>query len=103
MVMVSKLSNFPDELSENDELKEFELSGSDCICLLQKTPFAGSDGNTDLGRFFRECQGAPSLDLFKEQGSIEDTLNAITDQIATFEMNASQFDEFLESLQDTED
>ena len=30
MVMVSKLSNFPDELSENDELREFELSGSDC-------------------------------------------------------------------------
>ena len=31
MVMVTKLSNFPDELSENDELREFELSGSDCI------------------------------------------------------------------------
>ena len=33
MVMVSKLSNFPDELSENDELRESELSGSDCIRL----------------------------------------------------------------------
>ena len=30
MVMVSKFSNFPDELSENDELREYELSGSDC-------------------------------------------------------------------------
>ena len=30
MVMVSKFSNFPDELSESDELREFELSGSDC-------------------------------------------------------------------------
>ena len=30
MVMVSKFSNSPDELSENDELREFELSGSDC-------------------------------------------------------------------------
>ena len=30
MVMVSKLSNFPDELSKNDKLREFELSGSDC-------------------------------------------------------------------------
>ena len=29
MVMVSKFSNFPDELSENDELREYELSGSD--------------------------------------------------------------------------
>ena len=31
MVIVSKFSNSPDELSENDELREFELSGSDCI------------------------------------------------------------------------
>ena len=30
MVMVTK---FPDELSENDELREFELSGSDCTVL----------------------------------------------------------------------
>ena len=29
MVMVSKFSNSPDELNENDELREFELSGSD--------------------------------------------------------------------------
>ena len=29
MVMLSKFSNFPDELSENDELREYELSGSD--------------------------------------------------------------------------
>ena len=27
--MVSKFSNFPDELSENDELKEYEISGCD--------------------------------------------------------------------------
>ena len=31
MVMVSKFSNFSDELSENDELREYGLSGSDCI------------------------------------------------------------------------
>ena len=29
--MLSKFSNSPDELSENDELREFELSGSDSI------------------------------------------------------------------------
>ena len=29
MVMVSKFSNFPNELSENDELREYELGGSD--------------------------------------------------------------------------
>ena len=30
MVMVSKFTNFPDELGQNDELREYELSGSDC-------------------------------------------------------------------------
>ena len=30
MAMVSKFSNFRDELSENGELREFKLSGSDC-------------------------------------------------------------------------
>ena len=30
MVMVSKFLNFPNELSENDELRKYELSGSDC-------------------------------------------------------------------------
>ena len=29
--MVSKFSNSPDELSENDKLREFKLSESDCI------------------------------------------------------------------------
>ena len=31
MAMVSKFSNFHDELSENDELRQYELSGSECI------------------------------------------------------------------------
>ena len=31
MIMLSTLSNFIDELSENGELREYELSGSDCI------------------------------------------------------------------------
>ena len=30
MILPSQFSNFPDELSENDELREYELSGSDC-------------------------------------------------------------------------
>ena len=33
MIMLSKFPNFPDELSENDELREYELSGSDSNCL----------------------------------------------------------------------
>ena len=29
MIMLLTCSNFPDKLSDNDELREFELSGSD--------------------------------------------------------------------------
>ena len=29
--MVSKFSNFPNGLSKNDELREYELNGADCI------------------------------------------------------------------------
>ena len=36
MVMVSEFSNFPDKLSENDILREYKLSGSDCICNFHK-------------------------------------------------------------------
>ena len=38
MILLSKLSNLPDKLSENDELREFELSGSDCIRYLNFFP-----------------------------------------------------------------
>ena len=34
MITLSKFSNFPDELSENDELRKYELSGSDCVLTL---------------------------------------------------------------------
>ena len=36
MIMFSKFSNFPDELSKNDELREYKLSGSDCSCLTER-------------------------------------------------------------------
>ena len=34
MVMVSRFSNFHNESSENDELREYELSRSHCICAI---------------------------------------------------------------------
>ena len=33
MIMLSKFSNFSDELSGNDELREYELNRSDCTIL----------------------------------------------------------------------
>ena len=39
MVMVSKFSNFPDKSSENNELKDYELSGSECSTLKSSSSF----------------------------------------------------------------
>ena len=44
MIMLSKFSNFPNELSENDELREYELSRSDCT---PEDPDLTSDDDLD--------------------------------------------------------
>ena len=69
------------------------------LTLFQKTPFAGSDANSDLGRFYHDCQVAPTLRMFEDSSNVEETINAITDQLATFEANAKDFDEFVNSFQ----
>ena len=46
MITLSKFSNSPDELSENDELREFELSGSDRT---HRKCIAGADPGFDQG------------------------------------------------------
>ena len=69
----------------------------------QKTPFAGEDGNSELSRFYLECQGAPTLTMFQEPQSVEDTLNSITEQLSQFEANTPEFDNFLQSFDSGED
>ena len=67
-------------------------------CYFQKTPFAGPEGNSDLGRFYQDCQVAPPLSMFQETVTIQDTINSITNQLAGFEASSKDFDEFVESL-----
>ena len=43
MVMVSKFSNFPDELSENDESRQHELRGSAFAAVIQYTQISTCD------------------------------------------------------------
>lgn len=42
---------------------------------------------------------APALTMFETTGSVQDTLNSITDQLAVFEAQAMDFDEFIYSLE----
>ena len=69
-----------------------------CVLPLQKTPFAGADPSTDLNKFYRECQGAPALNMFGEQSDVSETLEQITNQLEMFESNMKDFDEFVTSL-----
>jgi len=72
----------------------------DFVMIELKAPFVGNE--EDLGRFYRDCQMAPTLSMFEPTGSVQDMINSITDQLAQFEANASEFNEFVNSLQDIE-
>ncbi|XP_046567658.1 autophagy-related protein 13-like [Haliotis rubra] len=73
----------------------------DFVMVELKTPFAGADANTDLGRFYRDCQGAPNLKMFDEEESgFNETLEVVTNQLALFESDMKGFDEFVDSLKD---
>lgn len=64
----------------------------------QKTPFAGADANSDLGKFYREFQSAPTLQSCDEEQTVPDTLEKITTQLEIFETNMKDFDSFVSEL-----
>ena len=71
--------------------------------MFQKTPFAGTDANSDLGKFYRDCQVAPPLQMFEEEQTARDTLEQLTLQIDTFETSMKEFDDFVSTLQSDSD
>ena len=86
-----------------------QVTAPENVTHLLKTPFASytdasgkDEPEGDLGRFYRECQSAPALSMFQQpSGDIQQLLNSITDQLAQFEANAKEFDDFVNSFQDT--
>jgi hypothetical protein len=55
----------------------------------------------DLGKFYRECRSAPALTMFQQPaGNLRDLLSSISDQLALFEANAKEFDDFVNSFPD---
>jgi len=75
-------------------------TAEDYVLVELKTPFAGTDANSELGKFYRECQKAPALSMFDGAKSnpnvnTDDAINLITNQLAMFEANAKDFDEFV--------
>ncbi|KAF4519396.1 hypothetical protein B566_EDAN008704 [Ephemera danica] len=77
------------------------MSGAadDFIMVDLKTPFAGgTNANSDLGAFYRECQAAPPLKTFSEQPSLAEQVSALPSQLEHFEQSQAEFDAILSSL-----
>jgi len=72
----------------------------DFVLVELKAPFAGQED--ELGRFYRDCQMAPTLSMFEQTCSLSDMMTSITDQLVQFEASASEFNEFVTSLQQVE-
>ena len=71
--------------------------------IFQKTPFAGTDVNSDLGKFYRDCQTAPSLQFLEDDQTAQRALEQLTTQLDMFETSMKDFDEFVSTLQTDSD
>jgi len=69
----------------------------DFVLVELKAPFAGPED--ELGRFYRDCQTAPTLSMCEPTCSLADMITSITDQLVQFEASADEFNEFVTSLQ----
>lgn len=69
----------------------------DFVLVELKAPFAGQE--EELGRFYRDCQAAPTLSMFEQTCSLTEMMTSITDQLAHFEASADDFNDFVTTLQ----
>ncbi|XP_022195091.1 autophagy-related protein 13 homolog isoform X2 [Nilaparvata lugens] len=71
---------------------------NDSADFIMKTPFAGSNANTDLGVFYRECQSAPPLQGFQEEPTVAEQVGDLTKQLELFETSLQEYDNVITSL-----
>ncbi|XP_051169959.1 autophagy-related protein 13 homolog isoform X2 [Leptopilina boulardi] len=69
---------------------------------IMKTPFAGTNTNSDLGVFYRECQSAPQLQAFTEELTLADQVGDLTKKLETFETDMQRYEDLLSSLYQSE-
>ncbi|XP_034943625.1 autophagy-related protein 13 homolog [Chelonus insularis] len=73
-------------------------ANDDFIMVDLKTPFAGTNSNSDLGAFYRECQSAPPLQAFNEEKTLAEQVGDLTKQLETFELNIQKYGDILSTL-----
>lgn len=77
----------------------------DFVMVELKPAFASpSCGNGELGSFYRECQTAPSLELFSDLPltSIDNVVEALNSELDSFQGDVFQFDELVSTLQQSQ-
>lgn len=100
----SKTDTSDSALSESKTSASSQASAPDDFVMVElKTPFAGTDANSDLGKFYRDCQVAPSLQVFDEEQTARETLEHLGSQLDVFETSMKDFDDFVSTLQDNSD
>lgn len=70
--------------------------------LFQIPPFAGEDTSSELWRCYQETQGVPTLTICKEEFTLAETLQDVTNQLQAFESNSKDFDDFVNELAEKE-
>lgn len=85
-------------LSPSESISSNTSAPDDFVMVELKTPFAGADPNQDLGKFYRECQGAPQLTMCSGETNVTEALAEISSQIQMFESNIEGFDDFVTSI-----
>ncbi|XP_052276973.1 autophagy-related protein 13-like isoform X2 [Dreissena polymorpha] len=95
----SKADTVDSVLSESKTSTSSQHSATDDFVMVElKTPFGVSDSNTDLGKFYQECQNAPPLCTSEEEQTLPETLEKITSQLSEFETQMKDFDDFVAEL-----
>lgn len=65
-------------------------------------PFAGEDTSSELWRCYQETRGVPTLTICKEEFTLAETLQDVTNQLQAFESNSKDFDDFVNELAEKE-
>lgn len=94
----SKAESSESGLSESKTSTSSQASAPEDFVMVDiKTPFAGADANSDLGKFYREFQSAPSL-ADEEIQTVPETYQKIQTQLDVFETKMKDFDDFVSAL-----
>lgn len=66
--------------------------------MLQKTPFASTNANSELGMFYKEWQSAPPLQAFVDVPTLAEQVQDLTKQLESFESDMREYEDVLQSL-----